>query len=298
MISREPDWQGPPPHETPGEEATVTVGVYPSIQQAHEHAVVVLAMGLACSVDEDAGSGRYLLRVDADDARRVMPELEAYDRESAEAAQGPRSIPIRHLFRHAAGWPHYLVWAAATALVFLLQQRDPSFTGRFSSSSVPFLEQGEWWRPFTALFLHSDITHLVGNLFGAMFFVTFLSRVVGAPWAWLLTLACGTAANALSLLLHASDPFSSIGASTAVFAALGLLSGLGFAATFHLHFAVNRARAAAPVLAGVVLLGWMGGGSPGDNTDVLGHVLGFVCGLVTGFAAGVCSDTAKLEAVD
>lgn len=286
------------PEEAVGTDIGVTVGMYSSERCAHEHAVVVLAMGLACAVHEDPASGRFLLQVDAADARRVMPELEAYDHESAEAARGPRSIPIRHLFRHGAGWPAYLAWAALTVFVFTMQQRDPGLTARFSSSSVAFLEQGEWWRPFTALFLHGDITHLVGNLFGAMFFVTILSRVLGAAWAWALTLACGAVANSLALLLHAGDPFSSIGASTAVFSALGLLSGLGFAATFRLHFAVNRARAAAPVLAGAVLLGWMGGGAPGGNTDVLGHVLGFLCGLGTGFALGICSDSMRDEAAD
>jgi membrane associated rhomboid family serine protease len=41
-------------------------------------------------------------------------------------------------------------------------------------------------------------------------------------------------------------------------------------------------RIAAPVLAGVVLLGWFGGGQQNGNTDVLGHVFGFASGLALG----------------
>lgn len=291
MIQREPDQ--PDPDSQP--EASTVAGFYPGPDQAHEHALVVLAMGLPCWIHHDEISGRYLLHVEPADSVRILRELDVYDRETEDAARGPRQIPVGRLFSHDAGWPHYLVWAAAVTLVFLLQLRDPSVTARFSSSSAAILQDGEWWRAFTALFLHGDVGHLVGNLFGAMFFVTILSRIVGPPWAWLLTLACGTAGNALVALLHGGDGFSSIGASTAVFSALGLLSGLGFAATVHLHLAIDRARAAAPVLAGLVLLGWMGGGAPGGNTDVLAHVAGFACGVTAGFGVGVCSDVVKLE---
>ena len=53
------------------------------------------------------------------------------------------------------------------------------------------------------------------------------------------------------------------------------------------HIGISAATAAAePFLAGLVLLGWLGGGSSGGNTDVLGHVFGFSSGLVAGVAAG------------
>lgn len=298
MIQPEPDRSASEGHAFPEDGSSSVAGFYPTANQAHEHALVVLAMGLPCSIEHDTVSDRYLLLVETADSERILREIEAYDRESEEAAREPKQVPIGKLFSHGSGWPHYLVWAATAVLVFLLQLRDPSVTERFASTSAAIVEGGEWWRPFTSLFLHGDVTHLVGNLFGAMFFVTILSRVVGAPWAWLLTLASGTTGNAMVAMLHGADGFSSIGASTAVFGALGLLSGLGFAATLHLRFAVQRARAAAPVLAGIVLLGWMGGGAPGGNTDVLGHVLGFASGLTTGFAIGLCSDAVKLDRAD
>jgi membrane associated rhomboid family serine protease len=39
-------------------------------------------------------------------------------------------------------------------------------------------------------------------------------------------------------------------------------------------------------MAGIILLGWLGGGSEGGNTDVLGHVFGFASGLSAGILVG------------
>ena len=47
------------------------------------------------------------------------------------------------------------------------------------------------------------------------------------------------------------------------------------------------ARITAPLFAGIVLLGWLGGGSRGGNTDVLGHVFGFTSGLIAGLLIGL-----------
>ena len=83
------------------------------------------------------------------------------------------------------------------------------------------------------------------------------------------------------------EAFVSLGASTAVFAALGILSGLGVAETLRDRARLPWVRISAPFLAGLVLLGWLGGGGGhGSNTDVLGHVFGFSSGLVAGVATG------------
>jgi membrane associated rhomboid family serine protease len=151
-----------------------------------------------------------------------------------------------------------------------------------ASSSKGLLERHEWWRPFTALFLHADVPHLLGNLLSGMFFGTMVARTIG-PWrGWALILACGTAGNLITSLITWPESFVSIGASTAVFGALGILSGSGFIAMLRQRARLPWARIAAPVLAGVVLLGWLGGGREGGNTDVLGHVFGFASGLAAG----------------
>ena len=169
--------------------------------------------------------------------------------------------------------------------VFYWQNQDPSLARRAASSSIGLFGQGEWWRPFTALFLHADLGHLVGNLLSGLVFATLVSRLTGPLLGWAMILACGTVGNIITSLLTYPEPFVSLGASTAVFAALGILSGLGVAETLRDRARLPWVRVSAPFLAGLILLGWLGGGS-GGNTDVLGHMFGFGSGLVAGVAAG------------
>ena len=79
-------------------------------------------------------------------------------------------------------------------------------------------------------------------------------------------------------------PFVSLGASTAVFGALGILSGIGIVENFRETVRLPWLRIVAPLLAGIVLLGWLGGAAPGDGVDVFGHVFGFCAGVVAGAA--------------
>jgi membrane associated rhomboid family serine protease len=166
--------------------------------------------------------------------------------------------------------------------MFLLQNADPTLVDRAASSSRGLIGDHEWWRPFTALFLHGDFPHLAGNLLSGLFFGTLVARSIG-PWlGWALILACGVIGNSLTSALTWPEPFTSIGASTAVFGALGILSGLGFATLLRARHRLPWAKLTAPLVAGIILLGWLGGGAPGGNTDVLGHIFGFASGLGAG----------------
>jgi membrane associated rhomboid family serine protease len=71
---------------------------------------------------------------------------------------------------------------------------------------------------------------------------------------------------------------ASVGASTAVFATLGLLAA--YAWRKRSGTTERRAYRWAPLFAGVFLLAFMGVG--GENTDVLAHLTGFATGAVAG----------------
>ena len=260
------------------------VGQYPSLAEAYEYALVILAMRQPCWVAEAATPGEFTLHAEAHAAPAIARELLAYQNE--QAAPVPVAPPAHEAFRFPPGWGVYGLWMGTLVLTFLWQSVDPSLVGRAASSSTGFIGHGEWWRPFTALFLHADLGHLVGNLVSGLLFGTLVARSIGPLRAWALILACGTVGNALTSALTWPEPFLSIGASTAVFGALGILSGLGFAGLLRLRLRLPWAKITAPVVAGVILLGWLGGGSHGGNTDVLGHVFGFSAGLAAGFLIG------------
>lgn len=256
------------------------IGRYPTLDQAHEHGLVVLAMRQPCMISDTETPGHYALHAEPSAAPDIVREIQAY--ESEREIPRPAVAAEDETFRHAAGWSVYGIWALVLIACFIWQNNDPAIVEHGASSSTRLIGHHEWWRPFTGLFLHGDVPHLIGNLLSGLFFGTLVSRTLG-PWrAWALILACGTLGNTLTSVVTWPESFTSIGASTAVFAALGILAGIGFAATLRQRVRLPWARVAAPVLAGIVLLGWLGGGSENSNTDVLGHVFGFASGLGTG----------------
>lgn len=268
------DWLAPETEPSP----LLPVGAWPTLEQAHEHALVVLAMGWDCSVHPTEDG--YEILTAAEEVEPAKHELALYAAEQwqhrpvAVAIEGPD---------HPAGLPGLLIWAAALAAVFLHQMKDPEFTERFSNSSAGLIDRGEGWRPFTALFLHGDPVHLLGNLLIGGWFCLWASKALGAWRAWLLIFLGGTVANGINAALHHPQPFASIGASTATFAALGILVGLGVAESARAGSFQRLRSLAVPLVAGLMLFSLFG--ISGERTDIGGHAWGGLCGLTLGVAA-------------
>ncbi len=140
-----------------------------------------------------------------------------------------------------------------------------------------FLARGEWWRVFTALTLHADMLHLLSNLaFGALFGYP-AARLFGPGIAWLLILLGGGLAYGIDAVLHPPEHHL-LGASTAVFTALGLIAAYGWRR--HMRNWSRWMRNASPLIGGLALLAFTGTG--GENTDILAHLAGFVVGTAIG----------------
>ena len=265
------------------EEEWVDVARFPNLDEAHENALVALAMGEAIRVDHGDVPGEFELRVEPAAAPRVTEELREY---AAESEVKPPRPPLfsQSWSHHPAGAFHYLVWATILLLVFRQQSQDPTLADRYASSSISLIANGEWWRPFTALFLHGDGGHIIGNLASGAVFGALVSKSIG-PWkGWAMILLAGTFGNATTSLVTYPEAFISLGASTAVFGALGILSGIGLVENFREELRMPWLRVLAPLLAGLVLLGWLGGAAPGEGVDVFGHVFGFSVGVLAGAA--------------
>ena len=84
---------------------------------------------------------------------------------------------------------------------------------------------GEWWRAITALTLHADAPHLVGNAVVSVVLISAVCWHLGpGVGLWLLLLA-GAGGNAVTAAIHGGEHVS-VGASTATFGALGILAAL------------------------------------------------------------------------
>jgi rhomboid protease GluP len=144
------------------------------------------------------------------------------------------------------------------------------------------VQRGQWWRAWTALTLHLDANHIVANLGGGIWFGYLAARQLGSGMAWFLIVTGAALANWLEAVLG-SALHRSVGASTAVFTALGLMAAHSWRTRLPLRLSWARRRA--PLVAGAVLLGWLG--TAGEGTDVVAHIMGFTVGCLFGAAAGL-----------
>lgn len=259
-------------------DSTVPVGEYRHPGRAEEHALVVLAMGLDCWFGRRGGDGGYVLLAEPSEAEAIAAELRAYDREQEEEPRQPIELPH---FRPGA-WIA-LLWGTILMAVFLLQGRFPWIEAEALSSSRGLIEGGEWWRPFTSLFLHGDLGHLAGNVIAGAVYAIFVCRALGRVLGWALIVASGTIGNVLTSLSYYPEPHLALGASTAVFGALGILTSYGFYLAFRTPESSPWQSVIVPAGGGLALFGLYGFG--GEAVDFVGHLFGFLSGLALGVAA-------------
>ena len=137
---------------------------------------------------------------------------------------------------------------------------------------------GEWWRLITALTLHSGFLHLFSNIALGGIFMVRLCRLLGSGRAWFLVLCAGSLGNFLNALVQSPD-HRSIGASTTVFGAVGLLATINM-----LHFRSSLRKSwPMPIAAALGLLALLG--ASGENTDIGAHLFGFISGIGLGFVS-------------
>ncbi len=259
----------------------VEAGVYPDPGAGFEHALVVLAMGEPyCLAPSEAG---FRLLVEAEAAEAVREQLACYDRESA--GWPPPEEPVARPTRRADFFTP-LLWALAVMAVFWCQRRWPGrleAAGALDAAAV--FDGGQWWRIFTALFLHANVGHLVSNLLSGYFAFVAVITTLGRRRGWLLLALASVAGNLAAAALNYPGPYESLGASTAIFAGLGLLTGRAVRALRGPGGGHRWAAVFGPLAAGLTLLALFGAG--GLHTDVGAHATGFSAGFVLGFAAGL-----------
>jgi rhomboid protease GluP len=285
--------------------------VYPTAEDGFERGLVVLAMGLPYwLLQSDAGG--FHLWVESEHLPEVQSELAQYESEKSKfdfekstydgwSALSQRAGEATSAATPTASatpldWTLALIWAAATIKVFALQAQYRSLTPWGEVDAQAIFHRHEYWRPFTALFLHADFGHLISNLGAGFFVFATVSGLVGRIRGWTLLFATSYLANLTVAAANRGNDYRSLGASTAIFAGLGLLTGRAVRLASSPSALVRLRQACAgqgttrstlsksvllPLAAGVVLLALYGSGDA--QTDVLAHVCGFCWGLAAGF---------------
>lgn len=259
-----------------------------------ERAFVLDALGIESHLDSeiDAGGVRQRLTVDDADAPRALEQLAAYERERLAARELERrpAPPEVRLSDHPHAWLGCAAYAAVLIGIALMIANGWGRLDAFTSGELDAgrVQGGQWWRAWTALTLHLDGAHLAANLAGGIWFGYLAGSQLGAGHAWLLTVTGAACANLLEALLGPPTHVA-VGASTAVFTALGVLSAYAWRLRVHTgrRWPQRWALQWAPLVGGVVLLAWTGSGGEdtGAPVDVVAHALGFGTGAALGALA-------------
>ena len=151
----------------------------------------------------------------------------------------------------------------------------PNFANLGKMDSVA-VQAGAWHRLFTPILLHSDLAHLMANVtFGVLVLGFSMARF--GPGPTLLATYLGGAIGNLFGLTFYSYPYTGVGASGMMMAALGVLC------THSVGLWRKSPKAARYIFSGVVsglFLFILFGVDP--SSDILAHLGGFLAGLAFG----------------
>ena len=208
-----------------------------------------------------------------------------------EARHGPvREIEAdttqqdRH--RRLRGAPAVLTFILLNVAVFLLELwrgalADPVTLHRLGALDYgAVIERGEFWRLFTALFLHYNLLHLAFNLFALYVLGPPLEKIIGGvrfAVCYLIS-GIGSTAGVIALtLLKTVQPAELVGASGSVMGIVGAWAGF---LVRHRHVWQARQRLLNILMIIVIQIAF-------DISTPQVSTSAHLCGLVTGFVLGL-----------
>ena len=245
-----------------------------TLEQANNLGLVLSAAQIAYRAV--AYHDRWSLWVDEDDQADAGMALYTYDQEN-ETDADEESFDQEPWGQSTRSWAG--VWAALfLGVCHFGVTRSGKADGiiRAYNASAQAILDGEFYRTATALLLHADWGHLLSNMAGIALFGTVVCLRLGYGLGMLTILIAAMAGNGLNALVYQSS-HNSIGASTAVFSALGIASIMQAAAKWRQP--EKRKWAWLPPASALALLAFLGASL---KTDILAHFFGLLTGLVAG----------------
>ena len=215
---------------------------------------------------------------DADD-EKAIGVVQHYLEENREAPKTQAPQYYKYQRTYTGIWVSILLIALHVAIT--ISGKSAYFIKTYGSSAFHILH-GELYRSATSLMLHADSLHLMGNIAGIAVFGTAVCTVMGWGMGWLMILVSGMLGNLMNALLYESGHIS-VGASTAIFGAIGILSAHQFFKKF--MQSGQKIKAFLPLASGLALLGILGSGA---HSDVMAHLFGFLAGIVLGGLYSLC----------
>ena len=173
------------------------------------------------------------------------------------------------------------VLIAVNVILFLLAEiisgstMDTSVLVTWGGAYVPYLEEGQYWRLLTSMFMHSGIRHLLNNMLLLYVLGAVLEDLLGSLRFAALYLLGGLGAGAAAWRYYLSrgEMVVSVGASGAIFAVMGALL---FIVIYHR----GRVRGLSLRQMMVMLLFSLYFGFTSADVSNIAHIAGLIIGFV------------------
>lgn len=258
-------------HRLEDEDGTTPIGSTRHRREAEEWLVVLAAAGISAH-SVRIGAAWHVV-VPARAARAARAHVREFRSENLSRS---------HLHRAAVDFGPSPVGLGGACVLLLLHAASFLEPGRtywiaHGRASAAMILEGEVWRALTALTLHADLAHVAGNAAGWFVFAGALARNFGFGVGVLAVLGAGVFGNLLNAAYHGAS-HASIGASTAIFGAVGILAGAQLARRRLAGPAGSRSWL--PFGAALAILAMVG---MNPESDVFAHAFGLGAGFVMGW---------------
>ncbi|MFJ7737134.1 rhomboid family intramembrane serine protease [Lysinibacillus sp. NPDC097287] len=133
---------------------------------------------------------------------------------------------------------------------------------------------GEWWRIFSAIFLHAGFMHVLFNMFSLYLFGPELEKIAGKARFTTIYLTAGIIGNVATYLFY-DISYASLGASGAIF---GIFGAFGALVYYTRRTMPMLRKLILPIIVISVVMTFLQ-----SNVNIYAHLVG----LVTGFLLGL-----------
>jgi len=239
-------------------------------KRAMDWSLVLASQDIAATI-ASTEEHRWALLIERDDYDRAIETIRRYEEENRHWHWG-QPLPWSSVAFH---------WGALVPCLVLILIHQASWESPPLRSAWIFdttaVRSGQWWRGFTAVLLHADVTHLFANVTSGALLLGLAMARFGAGCALTAALLSGALANFAGLIISGRH-YTGLGASGAIMGALGMVAFQN-AALWRANPSTRKSLVRG-IAAGVLLFVILGGTNP--ESDVVAHLGGFVVGAAFG----------------
>jgi membrane associated rhomboid family serine protease len=231
--------------------------------------LVLISQGIESEIIQDEGDSKWSLLVAPGDSQNAIAAIRQYVIENRGWPWRTQVLRPGLLFDWGS-----LAWVFLVVLFFALDSRGSLRGSAIMNTSA--VAAGQWWRLFTAMWLHGDISHLATNVIFGFVLLGLNMGQLGTGTGLLSAYLAGAGGNVIAWMIS-SDNVSSLGASGMIMGSVGLLSIGSLSLEGEFRFA--RRYMIAGLAAGLLLFVLLGL-NPGSYVQA--HFGGFLIGLLLG----------------